>query len=290
MNYRLRLCGSLVLGSLLAASVCASAKAEDEPAAVSSSLQTTAGQTQPSMSPAGSPTPGWGDNSPGWHYDSLSYLWFPGIHGVAGARGFNAGLHVSAADILKNFDIGIMGAFEARNGRWVIPVDYVWVKLSDNKALNDFPDYSLKARVKEGIFTPKVGYVVINSPKAVVEATAGPRIWYLSENLKFNPNPYNYSFGTSQSWVDFVAGANIVVPVTPKIALLVLGDAGGGGAHTDYQVAAQLGYQLKPKWAIGAGYRYLDVNYRGSNQFVFDATESGLILTLVFKYGKVAGQ
>jgi hypothetical protein len=40
------------------------------------------------------------------------------------------------------------------------------------------------------------------------------------------------------------------------------GDAGGGSARHDYQVAGFLGYQLSRRWAIALGYRYLSVNYR----------------------------
>ena len=64
------------------------------------------------------------------------------------------------------------------------------------------------------------------------------------------------------------------------------GDAGGGGANVDYQVAGMANYQIKPKLGIGFGYRYVDVNYRNSNQNVLDLHESGIALTLLWKYGK----
>jgi hypothetical protein len=65
----------------------------------------------------------------------------------------------------------------------------------------------------------------------------------------------------------------------------MLGDAGGGGANVDYQVAGFVNYQIKPKWGIGVGYRYVDVNYRNNKQFVFDTHQSGIALTLLYKYG-----
>ena len=60
----------------------------------------------------------------------------------------------------------------------------------------------------------------------------------------------------------------------------VIGDAGGGGANSDYQVAGVLGYKLGKKLIMQAGRRYLDVNYRGSHSFICDAATSGLILGL----------
>jgi hypothetical protein len=88
------------------------------------------------------------------------------------------------------------------------------------------------------------------------------------------------------NWADFVAGANLVAPLSPKIAFMMTGDAGGGGANVDYQVAGMLNYQIRPKWGIGVGYRYNDVNCRNSNQAILDVHQSGVALTLLYKYGK----
>jgi hypothetical protein len=60
----------------------------------------------------------------------------------------------------------------------------------------------------------------------------------------------------------------------------ILGDAGGGGANSDYQVAAALGYRIGKTYILQAGWRYLDVNYRGSQSFVYDTATSGLLLGL----------
>ena len=65
-------------------------------------------------------------------------------------------------------------------------------------------------------------------------------------------------------------------------AAFVLCDAGGGGAKVDYQVAGLLGYKIKPTVMLGAGRRYLDVNYRPSSNFVYDVAQSGLLLGVTF--------
>jgi hypothetical protein len=182
-----------------------------------------------------------------------------------------------------------MGAFEADHNRWGLPFDYVWAKLSDNKALVNFPGYSAKVTVKQGFFTPEATYLVLDGQKVKIRATAGLRVWHLGENLKITPpGAPSASFGTSQNWVDGIAGANIVVPLSPKIYVMVLGDAGAGGANVDYHVAAMAIYQVKPKWGIGLGYRYIGINYRNSNRVIFDTEQSGITLNLHYKYGKPA--
>jgi hypothetical protein len=297
MNYR-RGCEGLMLGSLLALSLSATVRAqEQQPGAGSTQLQTAVNQAETLKSPdpdtssvavATNPAPT--VPPPSWTFQSLSYLWFPGMSGAVGARTYSTSVHVSPSDVLKNLNIGIMGSFEADHQRIGLPFDYVWAKLQDKKSFINYPGYSAKATVKEGFFTPKVTYLVVDGERLKIRATAGMRIWHLGENLQLTPpSTPSFSVGTSQNWVDVVGGANIVVPLSPKIFVMVLGDAGGGGANVDYQVATFANYQIKPKWGIGVGYRYVDINYRNSNQVVFDTHQSGLALTLLYKYGKPAG-
>jgi hypothetical protein len=283
MSYR-RVCESVVLGSILALTFSFMANAQEKPVE-SAQLQTApAAAATPSYVVSSAPSI---PDDPNWHFVSLSYLWFPGMSGSVGAKGYSTDVSVSPADVLKHFNIGLMGSFEPQYKRWSFPFDFVWAKLSDDKAFIRLPGYSAKATVKQGIFSPKVNYLVLDGKMVKIRATAGVRAWYMSENLNLMPpTPPNFSAGTSQGWADVVGGANIVVPFSPKIAILVAGDAGGGGANVDYQVAGIANYQIKPKWGIGFGYRYLDVNYRNSNQNVLDVHQSGIALTLLYKYGK----
>ena len=273
----------IVLGSILALSFSATLRAQEQQLPVENAqLQTPVNNAVASNSTtSASPT----DDK--WHFVSLSYLWFPGVSGTVGARGYSTRVAVSPGDILSHFNIGLMGSFEPQYKRWSLPLDFVWVKLSADKAFVNVPGYSAKTTLKEGIFTQKVNYLVVNGKMVQVRATAGVRGWYVSENLQLQPpTPPNFSVGTSQGWADVVGGANIIVPFSPKIAVFVTGDAGGGGANVDYQVASFANYQIKPKWGIGVGYRYLDVNYRNTNQNVIDIHTSGIAFTLLFKYGK----
>ncbi len=280
-----RLHRGLLLCSLLALSLGGVARAQDQLAVASPSDQATGG-TSATTSTVIPPTPSIVDD-PHWHFVSLSYLWFPGMSGTVGAKGFAKSVSVSPGDILSHFNIGIMGSFEPQYKRWSLPVDFVWAKLSDDKSFIRLPGYTARATVKEGIFTQKVNYLVYDGKMFKIRAAAGVRGWYVSENLQLQPPvPPNYSVGSSQGWADVLGGANIVVPFSPKIAVLITGDAGGGGANVDYQIAGFANYQIKPKWGIGAGYRYLDVNYRNSNQNIMDLHESGLVLTFIWKYGK----
>jgi len=68
----------------------------------------------------------------GWHFEATPYLWAAGLSGWTrvGARTPTAKFDANFSDVWRNLDFGAMGAFEARNGRWAILFDAIYVKLS----------------------------------------------------------------------------------------------------------------------------------------------------------------
>jgi hypothetical protein len=222
-----------------------------------------------------------------WHAGVSPYLWFAGAHGTLGALGHQASFHASAGDLLSHVDIGLMGAVELRHKRLVVPIDFMWMKLSDNKGIpigEAIGVNSVEVRATQSIFTPKFGFRFIDGKRVKVDALFGIRYWHLSNNLKLEPNPIGNGFSASANWVDGLGGAKIEAQLTPKAVMIILGDAGGGSAKLDYQVAGLLGYKLCKRWTMLAGYRYMDVNYRpqGQNAFIYNATLSGVIFGATF--------
>ena len=61
-------------------------------------------------------------------------------------------------------------------------------------------------------------------------------------------------------------------------------DHWGTGSQLEYQVGGVLGYKVKETVAVQAGYRYLNVSYRGGGaiQPVFDTHLSGVVLGVTF--------
>jgi hypothetical protein len=215
----------------------------------------------------------------GWHVGVIPYLWLAGVHGTVGALGREASVHASVSDVLSKLNIGLMGAVEVRYNRVIIPIDFLWIKLSDDKALPiEVVAASIKAKMKEALLTPKIGYRIVNGQRLKVDALFGVRYWHLTTDLTLEPTQIGNGFSRSADWVDAVAGGKFQVAVTPKLVVTVLGDAGGASARSDYQVAGLLGYKVGRKCILQAGYRYLAVNYRPTGGFIYNTTTSGLLL------------
>jgi len=242
---------------------------------------------QPSSSDAGATTvatpasPQVGEPTSDWHFAVSPYLWFPGVHGTIGALGRDTSIHVSPGDLLSHFRFGLMGLVDTRYKRIVLPLDIVWVRLGDNKALPfpNLPVTTAKLKGSEFILTPKVGYRLVDSQIVKIDAFTGFRYWHFSESLRFTPSQLGLNFSRSQNWVDPLVGGRILANLSPKISVSIGGDVGGWntGSVLDYQIAGILGYRIKPAVVLQAGYRYLDVNYRSGGTIIDTATSGALI-------------
>jgi hypothetical protein len=219
----------------------------------------------------------------GWHVDAAPYLWFAGISGTVGAAGRQASVHVSVGDVLSNLNIGIMGAVEPRYNRIVIPIDFMWVKLTDDKATPlGLLARSANVEANVDILTPKIGYRVVSTRRFKADALIGFRYWHLGTTLKFQPSVLNNSFYGSADWVDAVGGARFQTMLTPKTILTIAGDAGSGGSGTrlDYQVVGLIGYKLK-KVTLQGGWRYLVIHRQPSSGSFVDLAQTGAIIGAV---------
>jgi hypothetical protein len=148
----------------------------------------------------------------GWHFAITPYIWFAGMHGTVGALGREASVHASFGDIASYLNIGAMGTFEARYNRVVLPVDFIWMKLSDEKGLpiEEEAD-SIKTTVRETILTPKIGYRIADGRKAKVDMLIGFRYWHLSNDLIAiaGGNQVGNGISKSANFADAVAGGRI---------------------------------------------------------------------------------
>ena len=70
-----------------------------------------------------------------WQVSVSPYLWLAGIHGTIGAFDRDANVSVSPIDLLSHFRFGLMGWGDIRWKRIVMPLDVVWARFADDKAL-----------------------------------------------------------------------------------------------------------------------------------------------------------
>ena len=222
----------------------------------------------------------------GWRGQIMIYGWFPGIHGTVGVLGHDAGIHVPFSDVWHTLKGIIPIAVEADKGRFVMPVDFFWVKLGDDRGLpfNELGQTSVNIHLTESILTPKIGYRLINAEHFKFDALAGIRYWYVGQNLTVEPAGVSRS--RSANWVDGLGGIRAILPLSEKASITVAGDAGAGGANLDYQAVGLLNYNFTPRWGAAVGWRYLYVNYRPTDHlFIFNTAMTGLVAGVSYSFG-----
>jgi hypothetical protein len=224
----------------------------------------------------------------GWHLAVSPYLWLAGTHGTVGVLGREASFKASASDLLSSFRFGLMGVVDARHGRWVMPTDLIWIRLKDDKALPipfpNFPEKTATVKIQEFILTPKVGYRMVDLEKLKFDGLVGFRYWHMGQNLTFTPSKLGVDVSGSQNWVDPLVGARMEAMLAPKVEATIAGDVGGGGVQSQlaYQIAGALGYRIKPKLTLQAGYRYMFFDYRPGGSSISIAM-SGIMVGATIK-------
>jgi hypothetical protein len=212
-----------------------------------------------------------------WHFSVSPYLWLPGVHGGIGVNSTQiVGIHASAGDLLSHFRFGLMGVVEPRYKRIVMPLDIMWVRIGDDKALTNLGTVG-NFKASEFILTQKIGYQLVKTKMITIDALGGFRYWHLGQSVSFTTNTLNFS--SSQNWVDPLVGGRITGNLSPKVSVTIAGDVGGWGAGSqlDYQIVGLLGYRIKPAVALQLGYRYLAVDYRNGGQFATNTRFANLV-------------
>jgi hypothetical protein len=216
----------------------------------------------------------------GWHVDVAPYLWFAGIDGTVGALGHESSVHVTASDVLSYFNFGLMGAVDTRYNRIIIPVDFMWIRLKDDKGIPITDDVdSVHTKINEDIFTPKIGYRLVSKERFKMDALIGIRYWHLGTTLTLQPQVGNAYYGAA-NWVDAVQGMRFQGMLTRNVLLTIAGDAGGGGSRLDYQVVGLLGYKLK-RVTLQGGWRYLVIHKAPGESAFVNLAMTGVALGVV---------
>ena len=199
--------------------------------------------------------------------------------------GHDAGFHADFSDIFHTLKGIIPVAVDLNKGRLVIPIDFLWMRLGQDNGIpfNELGQTSVNIHITQSIFTPKIGYRILDAEHFKIDALAGIRYWYLSESLAVEPSGVNRS--RSANWVDGLGGARITVPLSEKASIMIAGDAGAGGANLDYQVVGLFTMKFTQHLGLGLGWRYLDIDYQGKDQFLYDSIINGPLAGFYYTFG-----
>jgi opacity protein-like surface antigen len=204
-----------------------------------------------------------------WHFVVAPYLWFSGLEGTVSMKGLaEVPVKVSFSDIWDNLDIGILGRFEGRRNRLGLMMDASYLDLGVSVA-RDRPilgQLSLEGDVRSLLAEGLVFYRAATGDSeraAWLDILGGVRYVGTSSQLKGRLPDGSDLSSTKQTidWVDGLVGARFHVPLGSRLGLHGRGDIAAFGSDFSWNLQGGVDVALGQRWALGAGYRHLDVDY-----------------------------
>lgn len=256
--------------------------------------------------------------SAGWTFNVTPYIWLPTIradlnfHTPSGStvtESINAGIN----DYISNINFGMMGGAEARDGRFSLITDLIYISLSFK---NDFSvarlgllrtpqgdltvprssQLSLGSRYNATIGSMGGGYTLVDGAWGNVDAIAGLRILgtggYLNYQLDHDILLPNQTVGLSRTGSlnmgsTFVEGfggvrGRFTIPNSRFYVPWYL-DAGGGDIPFTWQAYLGLGYAAGFA-NLSLGYRWLDFQSRTGASALKNISLGGAVLAAAFRF------
>jgi hypothetical protein len=222
----------------------------------------------------------------GWTFVVSPYFWAAGISGDVAQFGAPP-VHIDERfkDILDDLDFGAMVIGEARNDRFSLFGDIIYVKISTDSATSrGIIAETVGVKTSSFIGTAGAGYSILKNDQGYLDVVGAVRAWSVDTDLSFSGGLLiGLGVSDSQAWVDGLAGVRGVFNLTPKLYLTGRGMVGAGAADVDWDVFAGVGYRFNDTWSAALGYRALGVDYTNGD-FVYNIVEKGPILGVIARF------
>ena len=261
---------------------------------------------------------------PTWTFVAMPYAWLPAINGSTTVKGRTTDIDASIGDVLDRKIpaqlFGLMGAFEARNGRFAVMTDLTYMKLGADggaaraRSVHPLVGGGLAAfatvQFEMLIAEAALGYELVRWQGAGVSETAidlygGGRFWWqkaeaelgLAAGLTIGDLTVARGRALADSgdvtWFDPLIGLRLRHRFTPQTDLVLRGDVGGFGAGSKFSWQA-MGYvnwefarTQSVAWSGMLGYRALYVDYAkgsGRTRYEYDMLTHGPIMGITARF------
>jgi hypothetical protein len=230
-----------------------------------------------------------------WHFRVVPYFWASGIEGTLSVSGINeVPLEASFSDILSDFDIGLLARFEARRDRAGFAVDFMYLNLGADVP-TDRPILGLldlRADVRQLTAEGFGFYRVISGgreQKGHLDLLLGLRYTETRTRLEATGIGGANLEGTQRTldWLDLMGGARFRLPLGARAGLTGRGDLAALGSDLTWNALAGLDVALGRRFATGAEYRWLDIDYdsgEGVERRILNLRYSGPYLWFAYSW------
>ena len=229
-----------------------------------------------------------------WQHTLAIYGWGTGIGGRT-ARG--TGIDVPFHKLWDNLSFAIMGAYQAKKGKWSVLADGLYLDLSAKKTLDLIPPIGgdlinvttdVKAGLDGMVLQLAGGYNLYLDEGTTTDFVFGARYLDLSTDLlfTFNLGPSDLDLkapvsGSGNS-LDAIIGLKGKFSMADRWFIPWYVDIGAGDSDFTGQVIGGVGFKASERTNITLVYRYLEWDLGGD--VIDDLNFSGPALGVVFRF------
>lgn len=223
----------------------------------------------------------------GWEFAITPYLWASGTKvDIDTPQGESIKVDESFFDILDDLKFAMMGAFEARKGRFVMVNDLMFLSLGSS-ADGHIGPIPIEADVDEKLLatTHLFGYRVVDNGPMFVDLFAGGRITSIKVNLDIDTPLGSFDRSSKKTQFGPVIASRFRAPLGGKWGAAIYGDLGGFGVGADlsWQLLGTIQYDLSDRWRLAAGWRHFYAK-QSKNDFDVRMKLDGPILGVTFRF------
>jgi hypothetical protein len=219
-----------------------------------------------------------------WSFTAALYLWASGIEGDIAAGGTTTSIDVPFTDLFDALTGAFMGRFGARKGKWGILVDIMWTRIEDSSTGPG--GGTIDAEMSLFIAELTGSYQVLERGEAqkglfTLDAYGGARVYSVEVEISTTlANPEQ-----SETWVDPIVGFDARYR-THKWLFLARCDIGGFEISSElcWSVTVGVAFECSKLITLGAGYRWLDIDFESGGTGFTDVQLSGPYFALVFTW------
>jgi hypothetical protein len=192
--------------------------------------------------------------------------------------------------VLDDLQFAFMGTLGARNDKWSMLADVIYMDLSQTENLrnNTLPGggsvtVNDTIDLQAWIVSPTVGYVVHSSEVGRVEVLGGLRYFWVDLGIQIDVNDTEvFNESASKDFWDGIVGMRAKFDVGQSWYLPMYFDIGAGDSDFTWQAYAGVGYHFSSFDAV-LMYRYLDFEF-DNLAAASDLVIKGPLLGAVFKF------
>ena len=226
-----------------------------------------------------------------WQFEATLYGWYTAIDGTVkhpGGAVPGGPFEIDASDILDNLDMVFMGSFEARNSKWSIITDAIYLDIGADKntTVKTRSGIPLNANVgldlSAWILSGAVGYDVVQTDRVTLAVVGGVRYATIDVDASLGMLGRQAERSQSEGLLDGIVGVRGYITLNENWYLPYYADIGTGDSDLTWQALAGIGYRFS--WGdIRLAYRYLSYDL-DDGKHLEDLEVAGPVLGVGFRF------